>query len=86
MAKMKKYTKEIILNLLKDHPEGLTIQKISKLTGMSRITATKYVHELIGEEKILERRIGVARLMFPKERFLDLVKEEEIIKKLRKRL
>lgn len=84
--KRKKHSKAVILKLLKDHPEGLTIQKLSKLAKMSRITATKYVHELIGEGKVLERKIGVARLMFSKERFLEVVREEDIIKKLRKRL
>jgi len=84
--KRKKDSKGIILKLLKDHPEGVTIQKLSKLAKMSRITATKYVHELIGEGKILERKIGVARLMFSKQRFLEVIREEDIIKKLRKKL
>ena len=82
----KKEPKNLILGLLKDHPEGLTIQRLAKLTDMSRITVTKYIHELIGEGRILERKIGVARLMFSKERFLEVVREEDIIKKLRRRL
>ncbi|MEM7825671.1 MAG: hypothetical protein QW412_02325 [Candidatus Aenigmatarchaeota archaeon] len=82
----KQYSKEIILKILKEHTEGLTIQNISKLAKMSRITATKYVHELIGEGKIIERKVGIARLLFLKEKFAELVKEEEILKKLRKKL
>ena len=82
----KKEPKSLILDLLKHHPEGLTIQKLSKLANMSRITVTKYMHELIGEGNIIERKIGVARLMFAKERFLETVKEEDIIKKLREKL
>jgi DNA-binding IclR family transcriptional regulator len=82
----KQYSKEIILNILKEHPDGLTIQEVSKLAKMSRITATKYVHELIGEGKIVERKIGIARLLFLKERFAEMVKEEEILEKLRKKL
>lgn len=82
----KQYSKEIILNIMKEHPEGLTIQNISKIAKMSRITATKYVHELIGEGKIVERKIGIARLLFLKEKFAELVKEEEILEKLRKKL
>lgn len=84
--KRRKNSKAIILKLLKGHPGGLTIQKLSKLAGMSRITATKYIHELIGEGKILERRIGVARLLFSKKRFLEVVREEDIIRKLRKKM
>ncbi|MCS7105967.1 MAG: hypothetical protein NZ942_01470 [Candidatus Aenigmarchaeota archaeon] len=82
----KQYSKEVILNILKEHPDGLTIQEVSKLAKMSRITATKYVHELIGEGKVVERKIGIARLLFLKERFAELVKEEEILEKLRKKL
>ncbi|MEM5794189.1 MAG: winged helix-turn-helix transcriptional regulator [Candidatus Aenigmatarchaeota archaeon] len=82
----KQYSKEIILNILKEHPDGLTIQELSKIAKMSRITATKYVHELIGEGKVVERKIGIARLLFLKERFAELVKEEEILEKLRKKL
>ncbi|MGC8812676.1 MAG: hypothetical protein ACP5O8_03795 [Candidatus Aenigmatarchaeota archaeon] len=82
----KQYSKEIILDILKSHPEGLTIQNVSKLARMSRITATKYVHELIGEGRIVERKIGIARLLFLKEKFMEMVKEEEILEKLRKKI
>jgi predicted transcriptional regulator len=83
---LKKDSKSIIIGILKKHPEGLTIQKVAKLSGMSRITVTKYIHELIGEGRIHERKVGMARLLFLKERFLEIVKEEEVIKKLRKKL
>lgn len=78
--------KSLILKLLKDHPEGATIQKLSKLCNMSRITVTKYIHELLGEGRIFERKIGVARLMFSKEKFLEVVREEDIINKLRSKM
>ena len=79
----KKKPKKTIINLLDEHPEGLTIQKVADLTRMSWLTATKYIHELLGEGKIRERKVGVARLLFSKERFIKSVKEEEIIKKLK---
>lgn len=81
-----KHSKKGIVDVLKKHPEGLTIGKIAKLANMSRITATKYIQELIGERKIYERRIGVARLLFLKERFVGRVEEERIIKKIKKTL
>lgn len=81
----KKQPKKTILKTLNEHPEGLTIQKVANLTKMSRLTATKYIHELIGEGKIRERKIGVARLLFSKERFIKTIKEEEVIEKLRKK-
>jgi Fic family protein len=83
---VKKNPKKIILDKLNEHPEGLTIQRVSDLTEMSRLTATKYIHELIGEGKIREMKIGVARLLFSKERFLKTVKEEEVIEKLKEKL
>lgn len=84
MAKRSK--KDLIFKIIKEHPEGLTIQQISKLAKVSRITATIYVHELLGEKKIKERKIGVYRLIFPKESFIEEVTDEELLKRLRKAL
>ena len=78
--------KRTIIDILKKHPEGLTLQKIAKSSGMSRLTATKYVHELIGEGKIHQREVGMAKLCYLKDRFADLVKEDELIEKLKKKL
>ncbi|MEM5793255.1 MAG: helix-turn-helix domain-containing protein [Candidatus Aenigmatarchaeota archaeon] len=83
---MKNHQKETIFEVLRRHPEGLTLQKIAEMTKMSRITATKYVHELIGEGKVYQRQVGVAKLCYPTERFIISVKEDEIIKKIKKKL
>ena len=83
---MKNHQKERIFEVIRRHPEGLTLQRISDLTKMSRITATKYVHELIGEGKVYQRRVGVAKLCYPTERFILSVKEGEIIQKIKKKL
>jgi DNA-binding IclR family transcriptional regulator len=83
--KSKKEPKKLIIKTLKSHPEGLTLQKIADLTKMSRLTATKYVHELIGEGKLYQRNVGMAKLCYLKERFVQLVKQEEVIDKLKKR-
>jgi DNA-binding IclR family transcriptional regulator len=77
--------KKVIVEALKKHPEGLTLQKVANLTGMSRLTATKYVHELIGEGKIYQRSVGMAKLCYLKERFMQQVKEEEIIEKIQQK-
>jgi len=60
--------KEIILELLGREKGGLTIQDISRLGKMSRFTATIYIHELLGEGKIVERKIGAYRLFKLKEK------------------
>jgi predicted transcriptional regulator len=78
--------KEIILKILREHPDGLTIQEISKLGKMSRITATIYIHELLGEGKIVERKIGAYRLLYLKEKYLETVKEKEIIEKIKEKI
>ncbi|MEM5829355.1 MAG: hypothetical protein QW040_00050 [Candidatus Aenigmatarchaeota archaeon] len=54
--------KQKILEILKKEPRGLTIQDISRLAKMNRFKATIYVHELLGEGKITERKIGAYRL------------------------
>jgi DNA-binding IclR family transcriptional regulator len=82
----KKNPKRTIIEMLKKHPEGITLQKIANLTKMSRLTATKYVHELMGEGKIYQRNVGMAKLCYLKERFVQLVKQEEVIEKLKKKL
>jgi len=80
----KKRPKKLIIETLKKHSEGLTLQKIANLTKMSRLTATKYIHELIGEGKVYQRNVGMAKLCYLKERFVQMVKEEELIEKLKK--
>ena len=84
--KRKKHPKKTILELLEKHPEGLTIQKVADLSKMSRLTATKYIHELLGEGRVYERKVGIARLLYTKERFMKTLKEEKIIEKLKEKL
>ncbi len=80
------HPKKTISELLEKHTEGLTIQRVADLSKMSRLTATKYIHELLGEGKIHERKVGIARLLYSKERFIKKVREEEMIEKLKEKL
>lgn len=82
----KKQPKKRIIEELRKHPEGLTLNKVAKLTKMSRLTATKYVHELIGEGVVYQRKVGMAKLCYLKERFIRKVKAEEVLEKLKKKL
>ena len=79
-------TKEKIFSVIKENPDGLTIQEIAKKAKVSRITASIYVHELLGEGKVYEKRIGVYRIIFPKEKAIEIVKEAELIERLKKKL
>ena len=58
--------KRRILELLKHHPEGLTIQEISDSLNMHRQTATKYLYELKGSGHIWARPVGKAVLHYLK--------------------
>lgn len=80
------HPKKTIVDILKKHPEGLTLQKVAKLSDMSRLTATKYIHELMGEGIISQREVGMAKLCYIKDRFAQLVKQEEVIEKMKKKL
>jgi len=59
--------KENIIEILKKHPEGLTIMNISKLIDVNRITVSKYVYGLISEGLISQRKIGPAKICYLKE-------------------
>ncbi len=75
-----------IIELLKKHPEGLTIQQMSDMLGLSRLTVTKYLHELLGAEIVTQRKVGKAKLTYLKQQFIQKVSSEEILEELRKRL
>jgi predicted transcriptional regulator len=83
---MKKNKKDIIIKILKENPDGLTIQDVSNIGKMSRITATIYIHELLGEGKITERKIGAYRLLYLKEKYLETVKEKDVIEKIKEKI
>jgi DNA-binding IclR family transcriptional regulator len=51
-----------IIDLLKDHPEGLTFLEIARHIDMNRVTISKYMYGLISEGFIQLRTIGPAKL------------------------
>jgi DNA-binding IclR family transcriptional regulator len=51
-----------ILDILKDHPEGLTLLDVARIIGMNRVTISKYMYGLISEGLITLRAIGPAKL------------------------
>lgn len=59
---MDKGEKQLILQILQNEPKGVTIQDVCRLGKLNRFTATVYLHELLGEGKITERKIGAYRL------------------------
>jgi DNA-binding IclR family transcriptional regulator len=84
--KDKNRTEEKIIKILQEHPEGLPILEIAKLIGMHRHTVTKYIYHLIGTGVVYQREVGAAKLCYLSSKFIEQVKEKEILEKLKKRL
>jgi transposase len=76
--------RKLIIELLKIHPEGLTIASISKIIGLHRHTCTKYIHELIGAGAIIQRNVGVAKLCYLENKIND-EEEKKLLEKLERR-
>ena len=67
--------KERILNVLKRHPEGLTIDSLSEMVGAHRQTITKYIFWLDGAGLIHRRRVGSATLHYLKKFIVNFGEE-----------
>ena len=76
--------RKLIIDTFRLHPEGLTFSDLARKTGLHRHTITKYIYELTGAGVIHQRRVGVAKLCYLKERFLKEVNDSDIIKELKK--
>jgi KaiC/GvpD/RAD55 family RecA-like ATPase len=63
VTKMEKDKVKIkIVDLLRSHPEGLTIADIMKRTQLARHTVLARLHGLIGEDKVGVRKVNMAKL------------------------
>lgn len=56
--------KEVIIGLLKDYPQGLSIEELSSRGKMNRTTVRVILAELLGEELITQRHIGQVKLNY----------------------
>ena len=56
--------KEVIIGLLKDSPQGLTIEDLASRGRMNRTTVRVVLAELIGEDIITQRAVGQAKLNY----------------------
>ncbi len=53
-----------ITELLKSHPDGLTVSDVSKKCGISRTTASLVLAELQGAQEIRIRNVAAAKLHY----------------------
>jgi predicted transcriptional regulator len=58
------HVRDRIIELLRKHPEGLSILTISKHINVSRQTASKYILALISEGVVKIRKAGPAKLCY----------------------
>ena len=56
--------KKKLVDILRGHPEGLTIQELSKLTHVHRQTVRSYLQWLQGAGIVHQRRIGAVTLNY----------------------
>ena len=62
MEDQKDKTKIKIVDLLRSHPDGLTIKEMMDKTGLARHTLLARLHHLEGQDKIGVRQINMAKL------------------------
>ncbi len=79
-----KSPRELILDTLMKHPEGLTIVSLAEITGLHRHTSSKYLHELMGAGVIKQRKIGPARLFYLEKKISESEKKK-IVESLEER-
>ncbi len=58
--------KKLVEELLKQNTDGLTVTDIASLLKISRNTAAVALAELLGEQKIRIRDVGMAKLHYLK--------------------
>lgn len=61
---MRKSKKELVIGILKQNTDGLTIIDIAKLLNISRNTVAVALAELKGAELIRIRQVGMAKLHY----------------------
>jgi len=72
-------TKDLIIKILREHPEGLMLSEIAELTGMNRLTVTKYVHELMGSKSIFQKKVAAARVCYLREYYPGNSERSELL-------
>jgi hypothetical protein len=56
--------KNLLIGILRQHPEGLTISSLAEISGLHRHTSRKYVNELIHAGSVAQRYVGAAKLCY----------------------
>jgi transposase len=84
--KDKNHIEERIIELLREHPEGLPILEIAKLIGMHRHTIAKYIYYLARTGTIYQREVAAAKLCYLSSTSVKSAKEKEVFEKIEKGL
>jgi len=57
-------SKDVIIGLLKDNPQGLSIEELSSKAKLNRTTIRVILEGLIGEKIITQRIVGNTKLNY----------------------
>lgn len=57
-------TEKEILDFLREHPRGSTIEEVAEAIAVSRVTASKYLQVLSAKELLDVREVGRAKLHY----------------------
>lgn len=56
--------KDVIIGLLKDNPQGLTIEDLASRAKLNRITVRTILQGLLGSKEITQRIVGQAKINY----------------------
>lgn len=85
LNEQKDKTKIKITDLLKAHPQGLTITEIMQRTGLARHTVLARLHNLVGQDKVSVRQINMAKLHYWKDQPPSKEELEEVLGKAKEK-
>ena len=71
--------KNLIIKILREHPEGLMLSEIAELARMNRLTVTKYIHELMGSKSVFQKQVAAARVCYLREYYSGDNKKDEFL-------
>lgn len=77
-----KEREELVLKILKEHPEGVALEKLAEMVGITRQTLMKDIDSMVWKGKIVRRKIGSTKLHYHKSHYK---RDDFAIEKERKR-
>ena len=80
----RKDVKGLIIKVLRDHPEGLMLSELAKITDMNRFTVTKYIHELKGNGSVFQKEAAAAKMCYLRSNLNKKIRNRVVIGQLKR--